>query len=307
MLVRLALLLVLIPAVAAALSAKPPEFIKPYPGQKPYGGEPIIVREFAEVHLLTAKNKSSDKPGPEWKRVEGKVTTYHFDMPEGRSVLEVSRNYEQALTSAGFEKVFVCGSQDECGETMSVVPTWEGAVNNFISSGSRYVLAKLQRPDTTVWAAVYVTSIGNPLTKVIVAEEKAMETGLVKVDATALRSALEQFGHIAVYGIVFDTGKATLKPESSTALGEVKTLLEANPQLKLYVVGHTDDVGSESANVTLSSQRAAAVVKELTGRYKVAANRLKAQGAGPYVPVASNRNEQGRAKNRRVELVEDVP
>jgi hypothetical protein len=74
------------------------------------------------------------------------------------------------------------------------------------------------------------------------------------------------------------------------------------------LVGHTDDVGQESANVTLSNSRAEAVVSELTGpKYKIAKNRLKSAGVGPYVPVASNKNEQGRAKNRRVVLVEDVP
>ncbi len=99
-----------------------------------------------------------------------------------------------------------------------------------------------------------------------------------------------------------------MKPSSSAALEEVKKLLEQNPGLKLYVVGHTDDVGQESGNLALSNARAAAVVKELTGpKYKVPNGRLKSYGVGPYVAVSSNRNEAGRAKNRRVELVEDVP
>lgn len=169
------------------------------------------------------------------------------------------------------------------------------------------MLAKLARPEGSVWVAVYVDPIGLPLTKVIVVEEKAMETGLVTVDAAALNKGIEDFGYIAIYGIEFDTGKATLKPSSAPAFAEVKKLLTDSPKLKLYVVGHTDDVGKESDNLTLSTARAQAVVKELVTTPKIAADRLKAFGSGPYVPVASNRSEQGRAKNRRVVLVEDVP
>jgi outer membrane protein OmpA-like peptidoglycan-associated protein len=95
-------------------------------------------------------------------------------------------------------------------------------------------------------------------------------------------------------------------PGSAKAFEQIKKLLTENPKLKIYVVGHTDDVGDSSKNVTLSNQRAAAVMKELTTQHKVDAKRLKSYGVGPYVPVASNRNEQGRSKNRRVELVEDV-
>jgi OmpA-OmpF porin, OOP family len=297
-----AALTLLLPALAAAQDK--PSFIQPYPGQKFYNDP--IVRDFDEVVVLTAKNKTQEGAGPEWKKLEGKVTTLHYDIPEGRSPLEIARNYEQALVKAGFSKVFACRG-DECGASHRHQPTWQGAVSHFVPSEGSYLLARLDRPEGNVWAMVYVQKVGNPLTKVIVVEEKPMEMDLVKVDASALKDALEKHGHIAVYGIVFDTGKATLKPESSAALDEVKKLLDASPQLKLYVVGHTDDVGTESANLTLSNARATAVVKELTTKYKVPANRLKAYGAGPYVAVASNRNEEGRAKNRRVELVEDVP
>lgn len=210
------------------------------------------------------------------------------------------------MKQAGFETVFACADK-ACGNFGGYVQTWDGAVTNFGAHESRYALTRLNRPEGTVWAALYVTPIGLPLTKVIVLEERPMDTGMVKVDAAALKKGLEEFGYIAVYGIEFDTGKATLKPSSAPALEEVKKLLDESPNLKLYVVGHTDDVGKESANVTLSNARAVAVVQQLTTKYKVAKSRLKPAGVGPYVPVASNKNEQGRAKNRRVVLVEDVP
>ena len=131
-----------------------------------------------------------------------------------------------------------------------------------------------------------------------------METGLVTVTVDALKDALESDGHVAVGGILFDTGKATLKPESSKSLEVVRDLLQKNPSLLLYVVGHTDDEVDTSANVTLSNSRANAVVQELTTKYKIAPARLEGAGVGPYVPVATNKNEEGRARNRRVELVQ---
>lgn len=106
-----------------------------------------------------------------------------------------------------------------------------------------------------------------------------------------------------LYGIYFDTGKAEIKPESEPAFGEITKLLQADPKLKLYVVGHTDNVGVFDYNLKLSKDRADAVVKALTGKYEIAAARLQPFGAGPVAPVESNTTEDGRAKNRRVELV----
>ncbi len=137
-----------------------------------------------------------------------------------------------------------------------------------------------------------------------VVEIKPMEGGLVTVDAAALGGDITRSGHAAVYGIYFDTAKAEVKPESDAALKEIAKLLQQMPALKLLVVGHTDGVGALASNMDLSKRRADAVVAALTTKYGVAATRLSAQGAGPLAPVASNKSEDGRAKNRRVELVE---
>jgi len=283
-------------------STAAPNFIKPYPGQKFYSDP--VVRDFDEIWVPSGKVKQTH-PSPEWKRLEGKVVEYTYDMPEGRSTLEVFKNYEDALTAAGFKKIFSCALKD-CGENTGMVNGWNGAQKQWVTNEARYVLSRLERPSGNIWAAVYVNPIGLPLTKVIVVEEKPMQTGLVDVDAAAMKGGLEKDGHIAVYGITFDTGQATLKPESAKAFQEITQLLTQNAKFKIYVVGHTDDVGDTSKNVTLSNQRAAAVIKALTTTHKIDAKRLKAYGVGPYVPVASNRNEEGRSKNRRVELVEDT-
>jgi outer membrane protein OmpA-like peptidoglycan-associated protein len=114
---------------------------------------------------------------------------------------------------------------------------------------------------------------------------------------------IAQSGHVALYGIYFDTNSAELKPESDAALQEIASLLKQDPPLRLLVVGHTDSVGGYDANVALSERRAAAVLQALTTRFGIAAARLRAVGVGMAAPVAANDSEDNRAKNRRVELV----
>jgi OmpA-OmpF porin, OOP family len=108
---------------------------------------------------------------------------------------------------------------------------------------------------------------------------------------------------VSLYGIYFDTDKTDVKPESQPTLQEIAKLLKQDASLRLYVVGHTDNVGTYDHNLDLSQRRAAAVVGELTTKHGVAAVRLRPAGVGMLSPVAPNDNEQGRAKNRRVELV----
>jgi outer membrane protein OmpA-like peptidoglycan-associated protein len=134
--------------------------------------------------------------------------------------------------------------------------------------------------------------------------EKAEMAQEVVADAKSLMSDIQATGHASVYGIYFDFDKADIKPESESALKEIAKLLQENSSLKLHVVGHTDNVGNIDYNMKLSKARADAVVKELTTRYKVSAQKLKAYGVGSLAPVASNKTDEGRAKNRRVELVE---
>jgi len=144
---------------------------------------------------------------------------------------------------------------------------------------------------------------GTDKTFLAIVESKPMETGLVKVDADALASEIDRTGHASIYGIYFDTDKAEVKPESEQALGEIARLLRQRPDLKLYVVGHTDSVGSLDYNKDLSIRRARAVVEVLTGKYGIPASRLRGEGVGPLVPVMANTSDGGRARNRRVELV----
>jgi outer membrane protein OmpA-like peptidoglycan-associated protein len=128
-------------------------------------------------------------------------------------------------------------------------------------------------------------------------------TSQVVADAAAFSNDIRTTGHAAVYGIFFDSGKSEIKPASDPALGEIAKLLKSDAALKLNVVGHTDNDGTLDINMRLSEARAAAVVQALVGKYGIAAGRLKAFGVGPLAPVAPNDAADGKAKNRRVELV----
>jgi outer membrane protein OmpA-like peptidoglycan-associated protein len=131
-----------------------------------------------------------------------------------------------------------------------------------------------------------------------------MATGQVSVtDAAAMATAIDATGRIALDNIYFDFGSAALLPTSDVALTEIGKLLEARPDLQVYIVGHTDSVGGLEANLALSRNRAEAVVSALEGRFGVAAGRAVPAGVGPLAPAASNATEEGRALNRRVEIV----
>jgi outer membrane protein OmpA-like peptidoglycan-associated protein len=126
----------------------------------------------------------------------------------------------------------------------------------------------------------------------------------VAANAEALMNDITTTGHAAVYGIFFDTDKTDIKPESDPALSEMAKLLRGNPSLNVFIVGHTDSVGTLDHNMKLSLARAEAVVNALVTKHGIAGARLAAQGVGSLAPIGSNKTEDGKAKNRRVELVE---
>ena len=208
--------------------------------------------------------------------VEGKFTfiTYRFTGARGTepSGLAVVRNYENAIKKVG-------------GVIQESTPNW-------------WVNAKIVKDGKEAWAQI---EKGNGLIWLRIVEKKEMEQHVV-ADAAAFGNDIKATGHVAVYGINFDTGKATITPESAAAIGEVAKLLKTDAALKVHVVGHTDNVGSVESNLKLSQDRAAAVVQALV-QQGIAAARLRPYGCGSFAPVASNDAEDGRAKNRRVEIV----
>ncbi len=159
---------------------------------------------------------------------------------------------------------------------------------------------KLLTPGVEIWAELRTDFTGGY--RLFIVQKQAMAQDII-ADAAAMASDINATGHVAVYGIYFDSGKSVVKPESAQAIAEIAKLLNGQPGLKLYVVGHTDNQGTVEGNIRLSQDRADAVLKALTGEHGIAAARLRAHGCGQFAPVAANDAEAGRAKNRRVELV----
>jgi outer membrane protein OmpA-like peptidoglycan-associated protein len=186
----------------------------------------------------------------------------------------------------------------------------ETALDN--ATDGRLLVAKRAGSGGDSWISVYAAinnftlfkeTFGRTVILVDYIEAAAMDTNMVTVDASAMAKSIASSGHVALYGILFDTYKTDIKPESAAAIAEIAKFLKQDANVKLYVVGHTDNVGVYDYNLGLSQRRAAAVVSELTAKHGIAAARLKPAGSGPLSPVAPNETEDGRAKNRRVELV----
>jgi outer membrane protein OmpA-like peptidoglycan-associated protein len=209
--------------------------------------------------------------GTPQKVLEGKFQEIRYHFPSTASKAQVVRNVTTALHQAGY--IFDLDSGGYGDYTVHMGKTW---ISVQISGSGDY-------------REVFVTE--TTLTQDVVANAAALGTGL------------NSSGHVVVNGILFDTAKADVKPESDPALVEVSKMLKANPNLKVYVVGHTDNVGALAGNMDLSKRRAAAVTLLLNTKYGVPAVQLSPYGDGPYAPIASNDSEDGRTLNRRVELV----
>jgi outer membrane protein OmpA-like peptidoglycan-associated protein len=209
--------------------------------------------------------------------VEGHIVEIRYSLKSGAKEpgrIQVLRNYENAVTKIG------------------------GTVLKSDWDGSSFMKVVKDGKEFWVHLDAYITS---EFTLTIV-EKKSMAQDIT-ANADAFSNDIRATGHAAVYGIYFDTGKWGIKPESDGALAEIAKLMKGDPGLQLNVVGHTDNVGGMESNMKLSQARAEAVVQALSGKYGVAATRMRPFGVGPLSPVASNDSEEGRGKNRRVELV----
>jgi outer membrane protein OmpA-like peptidoglycan-associated protein len=212
--------------------------------------------------------------------VEGHYLFILYDLNNNVQVpspLQTVRNYTNAIKKVGGQLIY-----------------------EFEDGGIQNVILKMVKTGQETWA--HVEASGNGQYSVHIIEKQLMNQDVI-ADASSMANSIRESGKVAVYGIYFDTGKSILKPESQATLQEITKLLNADANLKLYVVGHTDNTGLYDANMKLSMDRAAAVVNALVSRISVNAARLKACGDGPTAPVASNEKEEGRALNRRVELV----
>lgn len=277
-----------------------------------YGGEP-----YASVPML---NKS--KRGPERGAVAGKISNRFYWGPQSHGAVEVFRNYKSALQSAGFETVYQC-ELEQCvrDKAQAKIHNWvdkahwtDRSKNNFYlvrafqsKPGFSYLHAR--KGEVHVQVAVRDAAAnekgvdGRALQFVQIAEPTTMEQGRVTVDAAAIGSALKREGRIALYGVLFDTNDARIKTDSAAALAEMAGALKNDAALKVFIVGHTDNQGTVEHNLALSKRRAEAVAEALVRQHGIAQARVQAYGVANLSPVAANGAEEGRARNRRVEMV----
>jgi outer membrane protein OmpA-like peptidoglycan-associated protein len=299
-----------------------PGFLKRFQGSK------IIYYEALPFEALSVGAPDPKAPnslvfGPS----EGEITRIMYQIPKGHSVLEVVRNYEQALKSVGFNLTGELGPTSDYPELPQKVfyQSWETHHDDLWTWGKghiqqvAYMTAKAVGGGKPVTVAVLVSNynqaenisyaskptpfdVGQPYVLVDVLTAKPVANQMVTVKAADMADALANKGFVDLYGIYFDTDQSAIKPESAATLSEVASLLKIDRSLKLEVSGHTDSSGNADHNLKLSGSRAEAVVAALVTTYGIDRGRLIAKGYGSTRPVAPNSDAAGMAKNRRVEL-----
>ncbi|MEO1050500.1 MAG: OmpA family protein [Bacteroidota bacterium] len=289
---------------------------------------PIVTRypgaiiEYCDIQIykeygIATGPETGYKKISDWIKVAGKNTRIYYSIKGDRTVSEVYKNYLQAMKEAEFD---ILANKLHGERNVSKDVGGNGWLNTFYSTNSfpSSVGIKLNQGSATIGGTfhiagklnnVYVAVSGKQYTdkEVVilldVIEEGEVEDDFIKVDADYMAKKLLETGRVALQGILFDFDKATIKKESEPLLAEIAKMLKANPSFKLYVVGHTDMKGALQYNLELSSKRAPAVVDYLVENHQISKERLSPQAVGPLAPVATSGTEEGRRKNRRVELV----
>ncbi|MDD4356636.1 MAG: OmpA family protein [Smithellaceae bacterium] len=260
-----------------AKTTKEHPLIRPFPGsvlaENMSHYSKFNAYEFYYLNKTTKKREKKTIKGEYWKLLY-EVRTPSGDRVKTISKLEFFENYKAAAKEKGGQEVY-----EDAGQLVITIPRDDGGVTWLKVSGS----AGLGQQD------------------LIIVDEKPFKISLTFGPAE-MKAALDAEGRIQLHGILFDLDKATLQPESTKQLQHVVTLLKDNPGLKLEVQGHTDDQGSDDYNLKLSQRRAETVVAYL-GLFNIDTGRLVPKGYGESKPVMPNTTEEGRAKNRRVELV----
>ena len=305
---------------------------------KSFGELTLPLAKLEQVPDKTTQQKNRVYEPKNKKTLEGAHTRIAYLIPADRSPLEVLRNYQDDIKSKGGTILYECKGADCGGDparssgggggnmslAMYLFPperiTDTHGSNAYCAqmekiSDQRYTAGEL--PDSSAHVSVLTYTIvapdrndpclafnGRTVAVVDLLVTKQREKKMVTVDAGAMARSIESSGRVALYGIYFDFNKAELKPESDTTLEEIAKMLKQTPSRKVLVVGHTDNVGTFEFNMDLSQRRAAAVVAALSSRFGITKSRLTPVGVSFASPVAPNADESGRAKNRRVELVD---
>jgi outer membrane protein OmpA-like peptidoglycan-associated protein len=272
------LLAALVPAIALAAADAPKS--RDHPLLTRYPGSHIAEyeRNYNAVEFAVGQEGGE----PRRKPVEGDATViryFHNDPQKQPSALQLIRNYQNAVKSIGGEVVYERLPREGDG----------GETTLRVSTGGKEVWVRVEPEIFSAPAQSY---------RLQIVEVAAMQQ---VVSANKLLDELNRNGFVALY-INFDTGKWDLKADGQATVREIVAALRSAPGLRVAIEGHTDNVGQAAANKTLSEKRAQSVMAAIVAG-GIDAKRLSAAGFGQERPVADNRGEDGRARNRRVELV----
>jgi len=334
---RIGRVLMLLPFIvffcsAMDLSAADLPGSKDNPLLKRFAGSEIVgyqVKNFDEYELQTSTfvRYSFDTRKREFAKPplkpEGKLTRLWYEAAGDTGSLEVYRNYLNELRSKGFVILYDSGKDPAATKWTNYLAPFgdlkpQTSRSNYIffaasKEGIRVASAKKSRPEGDVYVYLTVVEWGEnrevykakrgAYAAVDIIETRPMQQKMVTVTADQMSRSIASTGRVSLYGIYFDTNRSEIKPASKPALGEIARLLKSQPGLKLHVVGHTDNVGGYEFNIALSKRRADAVVAALQKEYGIAVGRLTSNGVAYLAPIAPNTTDEGKAKNRRVELV----
>ncbi|MEM7269939.1 MAG: OmpA family protein [Pseudomonadota bacterium] len=272
-----------------------------------------LSRSFDEYAMPVGPFTRDEQPV---ETLEGRVNEFVFELNDETSTLEAIRNYEARLEELGFEQVYqcddkTCGGFDFRFNTYIVDPP----AMRFDLADFRFLAAS--RAEDASHAAVLTSRQGEKLFIQVVevsgeaapitmtppeeAPQPQAKPGTARLFALARR--LTEVGHAPLEGIAFQAGSAELTEDSAPALEQAAQILKGRPDLKFLVVGHSDNQGDLELNLKLSKERAASVAAALAAIDGVGEDQLTAHGVGFLSPRATNASDEGRAQNRRVELV----
>lgn len=294
------------------------ELLTRYPGSK------IIYyfqKDYNELKFAIQPAKPEKEP-QKWLEVSGHQTSIVYEIPLGKSTVEVMKNYQDAFKANDAEILFECKGGDCDGTTAWYNAKFfekvygkdnrqsNGEISHYFDFGTyhvsqRYMVGKITTSDKIYYVEIGMTPTydGKPVKVCVeVIEQETLESGLIAINADVIKDTLEKEGKLILDGILFDTGKTDLKPSSFEVIEMVAQYLNTNPKAQVYIVGHTDDIGNFGDNTLLSEGRALRVAQALQnfGDFQ---ERVTPLGVGPACPVVTNETEEGRMKNRRVEIV----
>jgi len=293
------LTLALLCTFALPLRAADVEGSSDYPGIGRYEGSQITgykISDFDTFNLLEAKGSEG------FRTLEGAVTRIAYMLPESATIVAAERSFAQALEAAGFDITFSCAT-DDCGGVsydLDQLPIPLMGVDRF---DYRVLTGKGAAEGADLHAQVIVSQDGNRRVRVQLNVVRTEAFTSRMIDAAQMQSEISQTGRVALYGIYFDTDSAALKPASDATVAEIAKLLAGGADLNVIIVGHTDNQGGLEYNLDLSQARAKSVHDALASAHGITPDRMQFAGVGFLAPVATNATSEGRALNRRVEIV----